>query len=201
MRYVTDQASSRSWNARTKDELIIEVWEYLDCESVGAKEILEIESIVKEVFGEFAVDSPMITARKLADEGAELRHPEIMSLYVKRFTQQPQAAEERGVGKFETLKGALSSIRNLENMRRRYKQIGDKNGLRHSRQIALDAKKRSLEVAENEALAVIERHSFREIARWLTVWLQTPDAFEDWVLLRLGSAEFRELFGRLGEAE
>lgn len=201
MRLLTDQDLDHSWNARTKDELIIEVWEYLDCESVGAREILEIESIVRERFGEFAVDSPMITARKLADEGAELRHPEIMSIYVKRFTQQPQAAEERGIGKFETLKGSLSSLRNLENLRRRYKQIGDKNGLRHSRQIALDAKKRALELAEGDAPADIERHSYREIARWLTVWLQTPEAFEDWVSLRLGSAEFRELFGRLGEAE
>jgi hypothetical protein len=189
------------WKAKTKDELIIEVWEYLDCESVGAKEILEIEAVVRERFGEFAVDSPMLTARKLADEGAELRHPEIMSLYVKRFTQQPQAAEERGVGKFETLRGTLTAIRNLENMRRRYKQIGDKNGLRHSRQIALDAKRASLENAADTSIPAAERAVSEEIARWLTVWLQTPDAFDDWVELRSESSEFRERFGRIGETE
>ncbi len=62
------------YKSRTKTDLIIEVWEALDCESVGAKEIIAIEEAVREQFGQNAVESPMILARLLADEGAELRH-------------------------------------------------------------------------------------------------------------------------------
>ena len=71
------------WNSRNKTELIIEVWEKLDCESVGAAEIEAIETAVDEIFGKPAIDSPMKIARLLADEGAELRHSEIMELYCK----------------------------------------------------------------------------------------------------------------------
>lgn len=35
------------WNSRTKIDLIIEVWEKLDCESVGAREIEAIETVVR----------------------------------------------------------------------------------------------------------------------------------------------------------
>ena len=77
------------WNSRTKNDLIIEVWEKLDCESVGAREILAIEEVVREQYGSAAVESPMIIARNLADEGAELRHSEIMELDVERRLESP----------------------------------------------------------------------------------------------------------------
>jgi len=66
------------WKSRTKNDLMIEVWEALDCENVGAEEIVAIEQAVREQFGASAVGSPMAIARLLADEGAELRHSEIM---------------------------------------------------------------------------------------------------------------------------
>ncbi len=33
-----------------------------------------------------------------------------------------------------------------------------------------------------------------EIAEWFTVWLQTPEIFDDWLELRRRSANFREQF-------
>jgi hypothetical protein len=80
------------WNARNKNDLIIEVWEKLDCESVGADEIRAIEIAVEDVFGKPAVDPPMMIARLLADEGAELRHSEIMALHVERAEDRPYDA-------------------------------------------------------------------------------------------------------------
>ena len=80
------------WNARNKNDLIIEVWEKLDCESVGADEIRAIEIAVEDVFGKPAVDPPMTIARLLADEGAELRHSEIMALHVERAEDRPYDA-------------------------------------------------------------------------------------------------------------
>jgi hypothetical protein len=85
------------WKSRNKTDLIIEVWEKLDCESVGAAEIEAIETAVHDRFGSAAVESPMITARLLADEGAELRHSEIMELYLRRQSDEPYAAQLRGI--------------------------------------------------------------------------------------------------------
>ena len=34
----------------------------------------------------------------------------------------------------------------------------------------------------------------KEIAQWLTIWLQTPEAFEGWITLRQRSKDFQEKF-------
>ena len=47
------------WQAKNKRDLMIEVWEKLDCESVGSVEIEAIEEVVRDVYGESAVESPM----------------------------------------------------------------------------------------------------------------------------------------------
>jgi hypothetical protein len=48
--------------------------------------------------------------------------------------------------------------------------------------------KSELELMTNPALA-------QELAQWLTVWLQNPQIFEDWLALRRATADFRERFG------
>ena len=70
--------TEQEWKARTKRDLIIEVWERLDCETVGARELEAIAEAVRGRFGEGAEESPAIVARLLADEGAELRHAEVL---------------------------------------------------------------------------------------------------------------------------
>src|SRR5438445_6034368 len=114
------------WHARTKNDLIIEVWEKLDCENVGAAEIEAIETVVADQYGQAAVDSPMVIARLLADEGAQLRHSEIMRLYVERTSDRPYDAALRNVLKIDGLKTAAASIRNLENLRQKYSRDNDK---------------------------------------------------------------------------
>ena len=87
----------REWKARTKHDLMIEVWEYLDCESVGAKELERIAEVVRERFGEGAADSPATVARLLADEGAELRHAEVLEIDVRWRSADPHEALFRNV--------------------------------------------------------------------------------------------------------
>src|SRR3982750_2633946 len=118
------------WQSRTKKDLIIEVWEKLDCESIGAKEIEAIEIVVREKYGHGAVESPMRIARLLADEGAELRHAEIMELDVQRRMESPYDAIFRNVLKFADFKQAVISIRRLENLRKKFAAENDKEGLR-----------------------------------------------------------------------
>jgi hypothetical protein len=33
------------------------------------------------------------------------------------------------------------------------------------------------------------------MAEWLTLWLQSPEIFDNWVRLRRNSAEFKKRFG------
>jgi hypothetical protein len=173
------------WKSRAKNDLIIEVWEFLDCESVGAKEIFAIEQAVREQFGDGAVDNPMIIARLLADEGAELRHPEIMELHVKHQKSDPYDSMLRGVLKTANLRQTLTTIKDLENFRRKFLGDKDKKGLHRVRGLALRGK------TEAAAKGTDEQH---EIAAWLSLWLETPELFETWVKVRMKSADFRNKF-------
>jgi hypothetical protein len=186
------------YDARNKTDLIIEVWERLDCESVGRKEIEAIEIAVRDRFGAAAVDSPMIVARLLADEGAELRHSEIMELYLEREAEPGHEALLRNILKLTDLKSALSGLRNAENARRKFTAESDKEGLRQLRAAVAGGRKEALEKAANQKLPAPERLVQKEIAEWLTIWLQTPEIFESWIKLRQSSKDFRD---RFGEAE
>jgi len=185
------------WESRTKQDLVIEVWEKLDCESVGASEIEAIEIAVEAHFGKAAVESPMVIARALGDEGAELRHSEIMELYLRRAEDKPYDAALRNVLDLHSLASALRSIKDLENIRRKWAADGDKDGLRNARQIAIDAKQDLRGKAEDNRTNDVERQIAVEISEWLSHWLQTPQLFADWVELRQRSKDFIENFGKI----
>ena len=182
------------WNARTKNDLVIEVWEKLDCENIGAVEIEAIEEAVRGQYGEQAVDSPMQIARLLADEGADLRHSEIMELYIARASNRPYEAAFRNVLDISGLKSAHTSLRNLESLRATYKKDDDKEGVRLVRGAALTAKQQAAETADRTRVDAITRQINAEIAEWFRVWLQTPDLFESWVDLRQQSPDYLEKF-------
>ena len=169
------------FEARNKNDLMIEVWEKLDCESVGAEEILAIEEVVLDRFGTSAVESPMIIARILADEGRALRHSEIMDLYVKRASDRPYEAAFRNAMNITDLDSTHASIKRLENLRRKYLAEGDKEGLRIVREEGMTARKEALKQAKNAKITDDARQMNAEIAEWLTLWMQSPEMFETWI--------------------
>jgi hypothetical protein len=166
--------SETGWTARTKRELMIEVWERLDCESVGAAEIEAVMEAVRGRFGEGAVETPARVARLLADEGAELRHAEIL--------------------KFSTFDEAAASLRRLDNLRRRFEKDDDREGLRRVRETVLKGKRRAQMIAGNPAVNERKRAEKAEIAEWFTVWLNQPSIFDTWLELRRRSPDFRARF-------
>lgn len=182
------------WKSRTKTDLMIEVWEALDCENVGEKEIVAIEDAVRERFGANAVDLPMKIARLLADEGAELRHAEILALDVERRLESPYDAMFRNILKFSDFKQTLVSLRQLENLRQKFLRENDKEGLRLVRETALRGKNRAQMISKNQRVDAQKRAEKAEVAEWFTLWLQSPEVFETWVQLRQNSKDFKDKF-------
>jgi hypothetical protein len=189
------------WQARTKDELIIEVWEKLDCENVGTVEIEAIEVAVAAKYGTSAVDSPMMIARLLADEGAELRHSEVMELYLKRASEKPYDAAFRNILRLGNMRSALGTLRDLENLRRKFRSAGDKEGLRSVRETALRGKRHLMEAAERPGGDDTTRNVNLEIIHWFNIWLQTPEFFDGWIEIRQRSADFVERFGKIRQGD
>ena len=199
--------NSTKWQSRTKQELIIEVWEDLDCESVGARELKQIQEALRAKFGEGAVQSPASIARTVADEGAVLRHPEVFDCDLKWRRQQMTSILD-GLD-FSDLSRAFESVVRLEEKRLELqtelqrptgaKGKGERETekaaeLRELRDIVSAAREESLLRARSKILDEDQREQAREISEWLRVWLQAPELFSDWLDLRRRAPEFRKRF-------
>jgi hypothetical protein len=183
----------RKWNARTRDDLIIEAWEHLDCESVGARELEQIQMVLRETFGEGALASPAAIARTVADEGAVLRHPEVFECdRAWRETNLKKLSFGDSLD-FSDLDVAFASMVKIEERRL---QIGDNtSAVSDLRQVVESIKKEMTSSARSRIIDTPHKVLFNEVAQWLGVWLQSPELFSDWLDLRRRSPDFRKRFG------
>jgi len=186
--------TARSWSARNKRDLIIEVWEYLDCESVGAPELEQIQQALTEKFGAGALTSPASIARTVADEGAVLRHPEIFQCDVNWRERILKRWEFRQGLDFSDLSAAFGSVVKLEEKRLQLQVDDGATGLNELRDIVAAARKDSLLQARSKILDRHVREQLKEISEWLTVWLQSPELFSDWLDLRRRSPDYKRKF-------
>jgi hypothetical protein len=187
--------------ARTRHELTIEVWVGLDRAAVGENELREIQRAIAKRFGKGAVDSPASIARQLADEGAELRHPEIIE-FDARWRQaqiEKDAADLSVFDRFDPakplrLKQAETLIRKLEKLRKKFERAGDAQALRSLRDEAVNARQTVQSLAKSENINQRVRGEQVEIVEWLSVWIRTPTLFAEWLELRKRSSDFRQRF-------
>ncbi|HZE69749.1 MAG TPA: hypothetical protein VE135_09520 [Pyrinomonadaceae bacterium] len=182
----------RKWRARNKSDLIIEVWEQLDCESVGAHELETIQQEVRDRFGDGAVDSPAAIARLLAEEGAVLRHPEVLDFDTewrqKLYTGFPAELD------FSSLSAAAASMASLETWRKESEEQRCVTRSQLLHEFLADAAAELLFKSSSQTSTRRQQTESKEIRQWLSVWKQTQDLFPDWLELRVGSSEFRALF-------
>lgn len=186
---------------RTRNDLIIEVWNRLGAGAVGASELWEIQRAIRGSFGETAANSPAAIARVLADQGAELRHPEVIEadaqwreLVIKSTADNIDSLENLYSGKPLRLKSAEALISKLENLRSRSASAGDQQTVQRARDIAIQARQVAQSFAGHRASSKQMRAEQSEIAEWLGVWIKTPGLFGDWLDLRRRSPEFRRKF-------
>ncbi|HEY7784500.1 MAG TPA: hypothetical protein VIB00_07235 [Pyrinomonadaceae bacterium] len=179
---------------RTKQELIIAVWESLDCESVGAGELKRIQEEILLKFGPGAVESPAAIARLLADEGAVLRHPEVLSCDSE--WRQTEFADAAPLDQFlfSNISEAENSIKQFEAWRREVTAAEPDSTL--PRQLGLELKRMVELVAQSPIVKNEDREVAGEVIQWLNVWLQQPLIFSEWLDLRKRSPEFIERFPR-----
>jgi len=172
--------SERNRSPEMKKQVIIELWRETGKQTAGASELELVQHGLFTRFG--APESPASIARTLADHGVTLRHPEILQAD-QRWRHARMTAlfspEDLNVG---TIEAATALIQKIEHLRREFD--GDDDHLRQS----VRRMKSELELMTTSALA-------QELAQWLTVWLQNPQIFEDWLALRRATADFRERFG------
>jgi len=181
-----------NWKSRTKLDLIIEVWEHLDCESVGARELEQIQKALLETFGAGALASPASIARAVADEGAVLRHPEVFECDRAWREANLKKAAFGDTLDFSELDVAFASMVKIEEERL---QIGDNtSAVSDLREAVSEIRKELTLRAGSPIIDPSHRVLLGEVAQWLKIWLQAPELFSDWLDLRRRSPEFRKRF-------
>jgi len=185
---------------RTKRGLIIEAWDRLGRATVGEHELREIQRSVRNQFGSSADESPAAIARVLADEGAELRHPEVIEFdarwreaKIEKDSGQLKGLDELLAGKPLRLRKAEALIKKLERLRQRAEN-DDQSAARQARSMAISGRQTAELLAKDKELNELQRAEQTEIAEWFKVWIQTPILFADWLELRRRSPEFRKKF-------
>jgi hypothetical protein len=198
-RPLTDEISDER-----RRELIVSAWRALveisSETSVGAYELIAIQSAIAEVVPEDDIPGPASIARELAAEGAQLRHPEVIECdaawrgarwerEAERFKRLDNLVSDKPL----TLERAEELIAELDRLRQEFASTNDDEGLARLKEIAVSVQLRSESLAKSgkEALTLAEQ---TEIAAWLKVWMQTPAIFSDWLELRKRSAEFGKKF-------
>jgi hypothetical protein len=186
--------TTRKWKGATQLDLIIEVWEELDCESVGVVELEQIQQALRERFGDGGVPSPAAIARTVADEGAVLRHPEVFECDLKWRESEINDGLSANELDFSTLEDAANSISKIEAARRCFQNQGNDRAVHRTRELALRCKQEAQLIARSGVVEPEKQLAAREIVQWLTVWLQEPELFEDWLSLRRRSAPYLKAF-------
>ena len=194
-RPLTDEISDER-----RRELIVSAWRALvdmsSETSVGAYELIAIQSAIAEAVPEDDIPGPASIARELAAEGAQLRHPEVIECdaawrgarwerEAERFKRLDNLVSDKPL----TLERAEELIAELDRLRLEFASTNDAEGLARLKEIAVSVQLRSESLAKSgkEAFTLAEQ---TEIAAWLKLWMQTPAIFSDWLELRKRSAEF-----------
>lgn len=171
----------------TKYQIIVDIWERMEREVVGARELELIQQAIAVRFG--TTLSLASIARTLADHGARLGHPDVLAADLQWRERSSLFTSEDLT--FDSLEAATALIEKIEQLRQEFGN--DKPMYEHLRQSVQQIKEELgiLAASERGANKVLAQ----EVEQWLAIWLQTPQIFLEWLALRRTAPEFRERFG------
>ena len=98
----------------------------------------------------------------------------------------------KGVLSFGTLAETEETLNRLENLRQRFLAARDKKGVDYCRQLGLLGRERATMISRNRHVDPGKRLVKAEAALWFSIWLETPELFADWLVLRKSSGDFRK---------
>lgn len=95
---------------------------------------------------------------------------------------------------FSTLAEAEMCLVRLDELFRKFQSQHQRSGAQRVREVAQLGRRRAEMIARNHKVDAKKRAEKEEAARWFGIWLETPDAFFDWLEVRKQSPEFQQAF-------
>jgi hypothetical protein len=183
-------------SADTKKQAILEIAETLGLDKFTPAELEQIKRQLVAKFGPSAKTSPDYIADVLA--GAGLR----VVLSTQADTEGEYEEEFRDLLHFATLEEAEICLMRLDELWRKFRSEGQRAAAERVLEVARLGRRRAEMIARNPRVEPHKRDQKREILEWFRIWLETPDAFFDWLDVRKQSAEYQQRFAQdLGAAD
>jgi hypothetical protein len=179
---------------KTKKAMILEAARELALEKWTTAEIEQLRRKLIAEHGEEGKSSNEYIADVLKSMGWKVQMTE------REEAEERFEEEFEDILHFKTLQDAEVSLTRLDELLRRFRTHGEKAAVERVLEIARLGKRRAEMIAHNRKVEAPKREEKKEIAEWFRIWLETPDAFFDWLEVRRASPEFREKFGNI-EAE
>lgn len=176
--------------AETKKQAILEIAETLGLEKFTPAELEQIRRQLIAKFGASGKTSADYIAEVLA--GAGLR----VVLSTEADTEGEYEEEFRDLLHFATLEEAEICLMRLDELWRKFRSEGQSAAAERVLEVARLGRRRAEMIARNPRVEAHKRDQKREILEWFRIWLETPDAFFDWLDLRKQSPEYQQRFAQ-----
>jgi hypothetical protein len=173
---------------RTKKALILQTARALGTQKFTPAEIEQLRRRLMAEHGEEGKTSADYIADVL--KGAGMR----VALSQQEEAEEQYEEEFEDLLHFKTLEDAEVSIMRLDELMRKFQMHGEKAAVERVLNVARLGKRRAEMIARNSKVEPNKRAEKIEIASWFRIWLETPDAFFDWLDVRKQSPEFQAKF-------
>jgi hypothetical protein len=173
---------------KTKKALILETAREINAQSWTPAEIDQLRRRLLAEHGEAGKTGSDYVADVLKSAGMRV------------VLSQQEEAEEKYEEEFEdllhfsTLEDAEVTIMRLDELMRKFRSQGETAAVERVLNVARLGKRRAEMIARNRKVEAHKRAEKEEIAGWFRIWLETPDAFFDWLDVRKQAPDFRSKF-------
>jgi hypothetical protein len=89
----------------------------------------------------------------------------------------------------------------LDELLRKFSAAGERHATERVREVARLGRRRAEMISRNHKVEAEKRTQKEEVALWFGIWLETPDAFFDWLEVRKQSPDFQKKFPRAFQDE
>jgi len=173
---------------KTKKALILETAREINVQKWTPAEIDQLRRRLVAEHGEAGKTGADYIADVLKDAG----HRVLLNLVEEAEEQYEEEFED--LLHFKTLSDAEVSIMRLDELMRKFQAQSEHAAVERVLNVARLGKRRAEMIARNHKVEPRKRDEKEEIANWFRIWLETPDAFFDWLEVRKQSPEFHAKF-------
>ena len=181
-----DHEPAGSSGSPTKKAMILDAAEQLGVQKFTPAEVEQIRRRLTAQFGAEGKTSADYVMSVLEESGMRV-------VWSTRSDTEGKYEEEfADLLHFSTLEEAEMCLIRLDELLRKFSVEGERPAVERVREIGRLGRRRAEMIAHNHKVDAAKRAEKLEIAQWFGIWLDTPDAFFDWLEVRKQSPEFRK---------